>query len=426
MTGVIALIDGDHHPQAVRAALESLAARAEIRGAVFCGGEEKLAPEVLADPDRHYGVHVAAGPDPAASLRALAAAGGVDEVVDLADEPSLDPPAKLRLASVALALGLRYAGADFDLRPPEFAPSPFSVPSLAVIGTGKRTGKTAVCGHWAVLLREAGHRPLVIAMGRGGPAEPQLAQPETSLGDLLALARAGGHAASDYLEDAVIAGVPTVGCRRVGGGLAGASVESNVVAGAQLAAAQSPGTVLFEGSGAALPPVEVDATVCVVGSRAAALEHLGPYRLLRSALALVSPDDPTLAEDVGRWCPRVVRFTLRPEPVDPVAPGARLAFFSTGPGDLAGLEPVVVSRRLARRRELAEDLRRAAAEGCDVYLTELKAAAIDTVAEAAEAAGARLGFVRNRPVARAGEEDLDAALLDVHRAAAAAQPAPAR
>ncbi|HEX8104445.1 MAG TPA: hypothetical protein VF533_17650 [Solirubrobacteraceae bacterium] len=420
MSSVIALIDGDHHPQAVRAALEALADRAEIRGAVFCGGEEKLAPEVLADPSRHYGVPVAAGPDPAESLRALAAGGGVEAVVDLADEPSLDPPAKFRLACHALHLGLRYDGADFDLRPPELAPSPFAAPSFAVIGTGKRTGKTAVCGHWAVLLREAGRDPLVIAMGRGGPAEPQLARPETSLADLLALARSGGHAASDYLEDAVIAGVPTVGCRRVGGGLAGACVESNVVAGAALAAAQAPGTVLFEGSGAALPPVEVDATVCVVGSRAAALEHLGPYRLLRSSLALVSPEEPALAEDVARWCPAVIRFALRPEPVEPVAPDARVAFFTTGPGDLAGFEPVVVSRSLARRRALADDLARAAAEGCDVYLTELKAAAIDTVAEAAERAGARLVFVRNRPVARAGEDDLDAALLDL---AAAASPA---
>lgn len=424
MNGTIALIDGDHHPDAVRAALAALATRADLRGAVFCGGEEKLAPEILADPSRHYGLPVASGPDPGESLRSLAAElGGIADVVDLADEPSHDPPAKLRLASVALHLGLRYVGADFELRPPAFAPSPFSVPSLAVIGTGKRTGKTAVCGHWATLLRDAGHDPLVIAMGRGGPAEPQLADPGTSLADLLALARGGSHAASDYLEDAVIAGVPTVGCRRVGGGLAGASVESNVVAGAALAAEQDPGTVLFEGSGAALPPVDVGATVCVVGTRAAALEHLGPYRLLRSSLALVAPEEPALATDVARWCEQVIRFSLRPEPVEPVDPGARVAFFTTGPGDLAGYEPVVVSRDLARRGPLGEALRRAADERCEVYLTELKAAAVDTVAEAAEAAGARLVFVRNRPVARDGEPDLDAALLDLHRTAAAAAPA---
>jgi len=422
MDGAIALIDGDHHPSAVRDALARVAQSVPLRGALFCGGEEKLSPEILADPSAHYGLRVEAGPDLGAALRALAAGGGVSHVVDLADEPSMDAGAKLALACVALDLGLRYEGADFELRPPELAPSPFDVPALAVIGTGKRTGKTAVCGHWATLLREAGHDPLVVAMGRGGPAEPQLASPDTTLAELLALARSGRHAASDYLEDAVIAGVPTVGCRRVGGGLAGACAESNVAAGVELALAERPGTVLFEGSGAALPPVDVDATVCVVGSRAGALEQLGPYRLLRSALALVAPDDPVLAGEVAAWCPgTVVRFELRPEPVEPVDPAARAAFFTTGPGSLGGLEPVVTSRALARRGELAEDLRRAAAERCDVYLTELKAAAVDTVAEAAEAAGARVVFVRNRPVARPGEGDLDAELLTVHAAAAAAR-----
>ena len=418
MGDAIALIDGDHHPDAVRDALAALGARIPVRGAVFCGGEEKLAPEILADPGRHYGVPVATG-DRVEGLRALATEG-VEVVVDLADEPVLGAAAKLELACVALDLGLRYEGADFELRAPEFAPAPFAAPSLAVIGTGKRTGKTAVCGHWATLLREAGHDPLIVAMGRGGPAEPVLASPGTSLADLLAIARAGRHAASDYLEDAVLAGVPTVGCRRVGGGLAGACVESNVVAGAQLAAEQDPGVVLFEGSGASLPPVEADATVCVVGSRAGALQEMGPYRLLRSRLALVAPDDAELAADVARWCRGpAIRFMLEPEPVEPVPDRARVAFFTTGPGDPPG-EPVVVSRNLARRAALAEDLERARAEGCDVYLTELKAAAVDTVAEAAEAAGARLVFVRNRPRSRPGEPDLDEALVALHGEVAAA------
>jgi len=41
---------------------------------------------------------------------------------------------------------------------------------------------------------------------------------------------------------------------------------------------------------------------------------------------------------------------------------------------------VVASTNLARRAALAEDLERAVEEGCDVWLTELKAAAIDVVA----------------------------------------------
>ena len=52
-------------------------------------------------------------------------------------------------------------------------------------------------------------------------------------------------------------------------------------------------------------------------------------------------------------------------------------------------------------------------EGCDVFLTELKAAAIDVVAEAAARAGVRVVFLRNRPVAEEGEPPLDEALLEL-------------
>lgn len=413
MPHAVALIDGDHHPDAIRDALAALARERGVRAAIFCGGEEKLAPDVLADPERHYGLPVAVG-EPAAALREMASEG-VTDVIDMGDEPVLGPAAKLELACIALDLGLRYVGSDFELRPPVLEPPDLDCPTLAVIGTGKRTGKTAVCGHWAALLRDDGHRPLVVAMGRGGPAEPTLGRPGTSLAELLRIARAGGHAASDYLEDAVLAGVPTVGCRRVGGGLAGAVGSSNVAAGLRLAAAQEPGVVLFEGSGAALPPVRVDVTACVVGAREDALAHLGPYRLLRSRLALVGGDDPELVRAVKRWCSgTVLRFGLVCEPVEPLPGDARVAFFSTGAGQLAGVEPLVTSRNLARRPALAADLARAAAERCDVYATELKAAAVDTVAEAAQATDARLVFVRNRPVALPGEPDLDSCLRALH------------
>ena len=88
-----------------------------------------------------------------------------------------------------------------------------------------------------------------------------------------------------------------------------------------------------------------------------------------------------------------------------------MALFTTRAESCEGVEPVVASTSLARRSELAADLDRAAAEGCDVYLTELKAAAIDTVADRAAAEGARVLFVRNRPVGLDG--DLDAALLEL-------------
>jgi cyclic 2,3-diphosphoglycerate synthetase len=373
---VIALIDGEHHPQAVRDALERL----DLAGVIFCGGEEKLPSGSL---DEVYGYPVETGPEEA--LVRLAA--GAEAVVDLADEPVLPPSAKLRLAALALHLGLRYEGPGLRLDPPRYAPVAFEGRRLAVIGTGKRTGKTAVAGHWARLLSERGVDPVIVCMGRGGPGEPRVAAAGLTLEDLIAIADAGEHAASDYLEDAVLAGVRTVGCRRVGGGLAGAPWESNVPAGAELAASL-PGAkaLIFEGSGTCIPPVEADRTVCVIGRGEP--QPLRDYALLRAQLLLAHED--AVAP------PEALRFSLRAEPAEPLPAGARVALFTTGAPGCEGVEPVVVSTNLARRSALAADLERAA--DCDVYLTELKAAAIDTVARHALARGARVVFVRNRPV----------------------------
>jgi cyclic 2,3-diphosphoglycerate synthetase len=364
---VIALIDGEHHPPAVREALDRVHAERGLAGVIFCGGEEKVGPGA------DWGRPVETG-EPEEALARLAASAGA--VVDLADEPVLPASARLRLAALALHLGLAYEA-------PSYEPVPFEGPKLAVIGTGKRTGKTAVAAHWARLLRDA----VIVCMGRGGPPEPQLVRPGVSLDDLIAMAEKGTHAASDYLEDAVLAGVPTVGCRRVGGGLAGEPAESNVARGAALAAALDPGVILFEGSGACIPPVQVDRTVCIAGGGAP--EPFAEYRLLRADLVLAAEGAPVDG----------FRFALRPEPAERLPEGARVALFTTGADGCEGVAPAIASTNLDR----------AAAEGCDLYLTELKAAAIDTVAVRARAEGARVVFVRNRPVGLDG--DLDDALV---------------
>jgi cyclic 2,3-diphosphoglycerate synthetase len=376
---VIALIDGEHHPSAVLDALAAVERRRGLAGVVFCGGEEKLPARPLGEL---YGRPV--DDDPERALRRLAPAA--DAVLDLADEPVLGPRAKLRLAALALHLGLRFEAPGLTLEAPRYEPLGFAGPSVAVIASGKRTGKTALACHLAWLARE--RDPVIVCMGRGGPREPALAEPPLELDDLLAIVAGGGHAASDYLEDAVLAGVRTVGCRRVGGGLAGEAAESNVVAGAALAASLGPGLIILEGSGACIPPVEVDRTVCIVGPGEP--EPLAEYRLLRADLVLAHEGAPAP--------PGARRFALRPEPAEAPPPGARVALFTTGAAGCEGVEPVVTSTNLARRGALAADLERARAERCDLYLTELKAAAIEVVAVAAREAGAAVGFVRNRPV----------------------------
>jgi cyclic 2,3-diphosphoglycerate synthetase len=243
VTRAVALIDGEHYPPVVRDALAALPY--EWVGAILVGGTEKLREEVA-----DYGVPL------------VDDLGEAEVVVDLSDEPVLGPVERFEWASRALAAGLSYVGADFRFDPPEL--EPFPLPSISVIGTGKRVGKTAVTVHLArVLARD--RSVVVVAMGRGGPPEPELVETPPTVEELVARSEAGRHAASDHLEIAALAGVPTIGCRRAGGGLAGGVAVSNVAEGARLAAELRPDVVLFDGSGASIPPVATARRVLVTG-----------------------------------------------------------------------------------------------------------------------------------------------------------------
>ena len=120
-------------------------------------------------------------------------------------------------------------------------------------------------GHVARLLARS-RRVVVVAMGRGGPPDPETVLVPPTLESLLELSRAGLHAASDHLETAIVAGVATVGCRRCGGGLAGAVAVSNVLDGVAVARSLAPELVVLDGSGAALPPVAAGRRVLVTSA----------------------------------------------------------------------------------------------------------------------------------------------------------------
>jgi cyclic 2,3-diphosphoglycerate synthetase len=376
----IAVVDGEHYPDVVRDALRELPY--EFVGVILVGGSEKL----RGAPD--YGVPIVEDPRSA------------EIVVDLSDEPVLTPELRLQLASRFLALGLPYVGADFRLDPPPL--HPFELPSLAIIGTGKRVGKTAVTGHVARTLART-RSVVVVAMGRGGPPEPELVDVAPTLDDLVRRSRAGRHAASDHLETAVAAGVPTIGCRRAGGGLAGAVAVSNVADGARLAASLRPDLVVFDGSGAALPPVAADARILVTNGLHDARAGLNAYRVLVSDLVVDTGGADREAIRSISDVP-VVSAELRLRPAEPLA-GRRTAVFTTGPAPTEALDADVVhvSRNLARRDALQEELATVEAE---VYLVELKAAAVDVVAEAALARGAEVVLAANDVVSPELDERL--------------------
>jgi cyclic 2,3-diphosphoglycerate synthase len=410
----VAIVDGEHYPSVVKDALAELPY--EVVCAVLVGGKEKLRG------DGDYGVEVLR--DVGKALERF----HPDLVVDLSDEPVLGPVERLRLASEVLARRLPYVGADFRFDPPDAMP--FPLPSLAVMGTGKRVGKTAVTGHLARLLSSR-MDVVVVAMGRGGPAEPEVVTIRPTVDALVALSRAGRHAASDHLETAALTGVTTVGCRRCGGGLAGAVFASNVAAGARVAVELDPGVVIFDGSGAALPPVETDRRLLVVGGNqaaAVAAGYLNTYRILCADLVIL-----TFAGDAAGWEAvldavravarpgvEVMPVVLRPRPLSDVA-GRSVAYFCTAPEaahallsrhleEVHGARIVHVSGNLADRDELRQELPRVEA---DVYLVELKAAAIDVVAEQALERGGEVVLAANDVVSRSPERGLDEMLLEM-------------
>ena len=157
--------------------------------------------------------------------------------------------------------------------------------------------------------------------------------------------------------------------------------------------------------------------------------YLGPYRLLRSDLAVVTmAANPASGSrhlsDLTSYLRRslgddgVILTEFHPVPLADVR-GKDAFFATTAPDDVAarqverlqaehGCRVVGWSARLADRSGLEADLARA--KGFDVLLTELKAAAVDVAAERAIARGADVVFVDNRAEVIEGPAELGGVL----------------
>jgi cyclic 2,3-diphosphoglycerate synthetase len=424
------LIDGEHYPPVVLDAIWRVEESLAVEGvaAVFLGGTEKIRDEA------DYGVPLIRSHEPASAVAdALKEYPDTEVVVDLSDEPVVGYKERMRIASLVLAAGARYRGSDFDLAPPRYH-RVSTKPSLAVVGTGKRVGKTAVSGYLARLLVENRFSPGVVSMGRGGPTEPEVVEGnkmEVGGAYLLEALKKGAHAASDYYETAALSRVLTVGCRRCGGGLSGEPFVSNVLEGARVANTLDTDLTVFDGSGSATPPVEVGGRVLVAGAHGDpeyVTGYLGTYRLLVSDLLLLTMSEEPMAsaervegivEAVREIRPslRVVPTVFRPRPVGEVR-GVRIAYISTAPKvmlDLLsehleeryGCEVVAASGSLADRGALVRDLDKMRSREVEAYLTEIKAAAVDVVTRRAVAEGKPVFYCDNDPVG----EGLDGELL---------------
>jgi cyclic 2,3-diphosphoglycerate synthase len=431
----VVLVDGEHHPPVVRDALRHLGeSGTETVLAVVLGGGEKIAVPGVAP---ELGVPTVWPAIAEQALPEILRDTVPDVVVELSGEPVVSARRRLRLAAVCLACGLPYEAPGVLYAPPEL-PKLTTKSTVAVVATGKRTGKTAVSGALARHVAARDRDPVVVAMGRGGPVEPTVvaAGQPLDVEALLEVVSSGGHAASDFYEDAVMTGVATIGCRRIGDGPSGMVAETNVADGVRLADEMPGDLVVLEGSGAAVPPCHPDAVVFVLPATLDAVDLAAPlpFALLLADLVVVTfADDPTISpERLGDLAeafraevamlprrgsdgvledrteePMVVPVALRPHPVGDV--GGRRVFFATTAPERAlggivrdleetwGAEVVGATHRLADRPRLERDL--AAAPPYDVLLTELKAAAVDVAASSARSRGAETVFCDNRPSA---------------------------
>ena len=433
----VVVIDGEHYPPVVQSALDEVVSQGhEVAGAVLAGGREKLPKEGV---DAFGEVAVRTAEDPRAALRDALVEWEPEAVLDLSDEPVLDYRRRHELIGLALAHGVPYEGADFRFTPPP-RPRIASKPTLAIIGTGKRTGKTAVGGFTARTLTAVGHRPVIVSMGRGGPPEPEVMHGddiELKPSDLLELADSGKHAASDYIEDALLGRVQTVGCRRCGGGLAGAVEFSNVPDGVRVANDLEGDLMVLEGSGSAIPPVHADVTALVVP---ASIPHeylagyLGPFRLLLSDLVVVTMCEepfgsPSQISEISSQVRtafrgnqmteeiRVVRTVFRPAPTRSVE-GKKVFVATTAPREASqpitkhleeehGCKVVGMTHSLSDRSKLEEEIADVKKEA-DILLCEIKAAGIDVATRSALACGLDVVYMDNVPVGIEGDDPADA------------------
>ncbi|MER3395625.1 MAG: hypothetical protein C4319_02415 [Acidimicrobiia bacterium] len=424
---ILLVVDGEHSPSVVESAIEALEnANSKVVALVWAGGTEK------ADPSRYpLDIPVVSTDSVAESLVSAIAEYFPEEIVDLSDDPIITQARREQLVAVAASKKVTYVGPGYRFEAPTRLRLS-TLPTVAVIGTGKRTGKTAVCAQLARLLTENGAPPLIVTMGRGGPKKPVYIPPKTIPADPIALiqmANEGLHAASDYIEDALFTGLPTIGAWRCGGGIlgeAGPNAVEDAVRLAQEKAAESKSQLLLlEGSGASIPPVHADATVTVVpweafekasGELPHPFKGFGLYRLL-IADALVVTGCPTGLDPerervriskIYEWKTdiEVVLTVFDLTPVEPIK-GRTIALATTASKKVAGVvakqleaehgaRVAGVSVNLSRPDRLSEDLSRLLPQ-VDVLVTELKARAVDVAARQAVASGVEVIFAENRP-----------------------------
>lgn len=426
---VLCLVDGEHYLPVTKDAINTLNSKDEydVIAAVFIGGTEKLRDDNEESYTNILGVPVRFAETkniPYDLIVEMINSYEVDAVFDLSDEPILDYPKRFNIACKVLNEGKIYEGPDFKFEPVTQLDI-VKKPSLKIIGTGKRIGKTAVSGFVSRLIDENNYEPCVVAMGRGGPEEPEIVhgdEIEISPEFLLEQSEKGVHAASDHWEDALMSRILTIGCRRCGGGMAGEVFLTNMPKGAELANEVDSKFVIFEGSGAAIPPIRTDKNIVLIGANQPLnniIKYFGPYRIgLADLIVITMCEAPMANEEKIKYLEeyvkeinpnvKIISTVFRPKPLGDIA-GKKVLFATTAPEAVQDklveylelnydCKIVGITSHLSNRPLLKKDIEKHMDEA-DVMLTELKAAAVDVATKDSIDAGLEVVYCDNIPIA---------------------------
>ncbi len=425
---LIVLIDGEHYPQVTYDAITMLKKiyPGKFKGIIFLGGTEKLVED---DLKSFFGEKLFEIKDIDADFQEALRYFKPDIVYDLSDEPVVNYIIRMKIASFCLYHKCSYMGPDF-LFSYERENIRCRKPALSIIGTGKRIGKTAVSSYISKVYTGENVNVCIIAMGRGGPKTPQVIRgdkininPEYLLG----ISNKGMHASSDYIEDALMARVNTIGCRRCGGGFGGKIFMSNVKAGVSIAEGLNPDLIIVEGSGASIPDIETDKNICIIGagqSWGSIVGYLGIYRILLADLIIITMCEEPMADrkkisflenEIKKIKPavKIIKTIFRPEPLADVS-GKKIFMAMTASEAIKpkikkymeenyNCEVKQMSFSLSNRKQLKKDL-----QNCIDYntvLAELKAASVDLLTDYALKNKKEIIYMNNIPVIL-GEEQI--------------------
>lgn len=454
MTGVrkmVCLVDGEHYLPVTKSALDTLdnLEHNEVVAAVFIGGTEKLRETSEEAVVERMGRPVHFGEDhhkiPYELIEEMVRKYEADVVMDLSDEPVVDYSKRFKIASLVVGMGIPYEGPDFKFYPlTEY--DVLKKPSLKILGTGKRIGKTAVSAYAARLIHENKFNPCVVAMGRGGPEEPEIVrgdQMEITPEFLMDQSDQGVHAASDHWEDALMSRILTIGCRRCGGGMVGDVFITNMKKGAEIANKVDADFVILEGSGAAIPPVKTNKHIVLVGANQPLINiknFFGPYRIKWADLVIITMCEEPMASakkvrDIEEFIAEInpgvpiISTVFRPKPLATIK-DKNVLFATTAPESIEevliahlekefGCRVVGTTPHLSNRPLLQKDIEKYI-DQADLMLTELKAAAVDVATKDALEAGLEVVYCDNIPYVIEGNyPDLPSAIIDVVKSAIA-------